>query len=414
MCCADFPLQVFEQARWLLSPVSVPMFRRLPWEYAVRNLFRRPLRTGLTFVGLTTVILLVFVVVGFIRGLTKSLVVSGDKATAVVYSQGMGANLEYSSIAMRTSDLVPASVAGVAERSGRRSVSPELYLGTEITLPSRRTPSLGLVRGVTPGVLLVRRTVELESGAWPALSEVIVGRLAAAKLGVSPQELAIGKSIEMESRTWRISGVFSAAGAAFESEIWCGLEELQQAMKRQDISLVALSWGQGEPRELFANLDEFCQERKDLELQAMNEIDYYASLQKDYAPIMYLSWLVVALIAGAGVLAGLNTMYGAVIGRIRELSTLQTIGFSRRAILISLLQEGLLLAAAASLAATGLAITFINGASIRFTMGAFTLNIDNVSILIGCGVGLALGLLGTIPAAIRGLRMPIVEGLKTA
>jgi len=31
-------------------------FRLLPWEYAIRNLFRRPLRTALTFAGLTTVL----------------------------------------------------------------------------------------------------------------------------------------------------------------------------------------------------------------------------------------------------------------------------------------------------------------------------------------------------------------------
>jgi len=62
------------------------LFRLLPWEYAIRNLFRRPLRTGLTFVGLTTVVLLIFVVVGFIRGLEKSLAVSGDPQTAIVFS----------------------------------------------------------------------------------------------------------------------------------------------------------------------------------------------------------------------------------------------------------------------------------------------------------------------------------------
>eukprot|EP01043_Picozoa_sp_COSAG02_P114177 COSAG02_NODE_50463_length_320_cov_0.882353_1_plen_80_part_01 len=77
-------------------------FRPLPWEYGVRNLFRRPLRTFLTFVGLTTVVLLVLVVVGFIRGLEKSLSVSGDSRTALVFSLGMGENLEYSSIPMRT------------------------------------------------------------------------------------------------------------------------------------------------------------------------------------------------------------------------------------------------------------------------------------------------------------------------
>lgn len=55
-------------------------FRLLPWEYAIRNLFRRPLRALLTFAGLTTVILLVLVVVGFIRGLERSLNVSGEPA----------------------------------------------------------------------------------------------------------------------------------------------------------------------------------------------------------------------------------------------------------------------------------------------------------------------------------------------
>ena len=47
-------------------------FRPLPWEYAIRNLFRRPLRTFLTFFGLTTVIVLILIVVGFIRGLDVS------------------------------------------------------------------------------------------------------------------------------------------------------------------------------------------------------------------------------------------------------------------------------------------------------------------------------------------------------
>lgn len=41
--------------------------RMLPWEYGVRNLFRRPSRSVLTLGGLTTVILLIFVVVAFIR-----------------------------------------------------------------------------------------------------------------------------------------------------------------------------------------------------------------------------------------------------------------------------------------------------------------------------------------------------------
>jgi len=384
------------------------LFRLLPWEYAIRNLFRRPLRTCLTFAGLTTVIVLVFVVVGFIRGLEQSLAVSGDPHTAIVFSLGMGENLEYSSIPMRTSDLLPASVRGIRERFGRKYVSPELYLGTQIGV-GEREPAMGLTRGVTQSALLVRGQVEIEEGDWPTTGEVMMGRLAAAKLGATPEEIQVGQSIQFEGRTWRISGLFSAAGSAFESEAWCRLDDLQQALKRQDLSIVAVKLAPGAD---LSDLSMFCKERLDLELQSMQETEYYESLQRDYGPVRWLAWLVVLLVSGAGVFAGLNTMYGSVVGRIPELSTLQTIGFLRRAIVLSLIQEGMLLAAAASLGAALIALVFVNGAAVRFTMGAFSLRIDGTSILIGCGVGLSLGFLGALPPAFRALRMPIVDGLK--
>ncbi|MBC7965359.1 MAG: ABC transporter permease [Fuerstia sp.] len=384
-------------------------FRLLPWEYAIRNLFRRPLRTSLTFLGLTTVVALVLVVVGFIRGLERSLAVSGDPQTAIIFSLGMGENLEYSSIPMRTSDLVPASVAGIQERLDQNYVSPELYLGTEVVV-GHHEPSMGLVRGVTRPALLVRRQIEIEEGDWPGTGEVMVGRMVATKLATLSELLAVGQSIAFEGKTWRVSGVFSAGGAAFESEVWCRLDDLQQAMKRQDLSIVAVTFAPGAD---FSDLDLFCKERLDLELQTMRETDYYATLQKDYGPIRWLAWLVVLLVSGAGIFAGLNTMYGSVVGRIPELAMLQTIGFVRRAIVIGLIQEGVLLSAAASLLAALIALIFVNDVAVRFTMGAFSLRIDSIAVLIGCCVGISLGLFGAIPPAIRALRMPIVDGLKS-
>lgn len=367
-------------------------------------------------------IVLVFVVVGFIRGLERSLAVSGDTQTAIIFSLGMGENLEYSSIAMRTSDLVPSSVAGIQERFGQKYVSPELYLGTQVTLGPQQKPSkekaadpreseaMGLVRGLTRSALLVRRQVEIEQGNWPEPGEVMIGRLAGVKLGATEEETQVGQILQLEGREWRISGIFSAGGSAFESEIWCRLDELQQAMKRQDLSIVAVSLA---PDGDFTDLDLFCKERLDLELQAMKELDYYSSLQKDYGPIRWLAWLVVLLVSGAGVFAGLNTMYGSVVGRISELATLQTIGFVRRSVVTSLIQEGVLMAAAASLLAALIALVFVNGAAVRFTMGAFSLRIDSVAVLIGCSVGISLGFFGAIPPSIRALKMPIVDGLKS-
>ncbi len=160
------------------------------------------------------------------------------------------------------------------------------------------------------------------------------------------------------------------------------------------------------------NVEIFCTERTDLELQAIRETAYYESLQKHYKPVRLLAWAVVFLVAGAGVFAGLNMMYGAVAGRIREIATLQAIGYRRFAILISLIQEGALLAAAGSLFAGLVAVTVLNGMAVRFTMGAFALHIDSVSLMIGCGVGLLLGVVGALPPALKALRLPIAQSLK--
>lgn len=384
-------------------------FRPLPWEYGVRNLLRRPTRSLLTLAALTLVVLMVFVVVGFIRGLDASLAVSGDPQVTLVYSVGAGESMENSSIAATSEGVLAASLQGVQRRFDVPCISPEIYLATRVGTGRESKPHLGLVRGVTRTAPLVRRQVRLVEGRWPGPGEVLVGRLAHAKLGCSPEELQPGKSIALEGRNWRISGRFVAAGSALESELWCPLTDLQQALKRQDLSLVAVLLAPGaSPKEVTL----FCKERLDLELQAVQEIAYYSSLQKHYRPVRTIAWLIVGIVAGAGVFAGLNTMYGAVVGRVRELAVLQTLGFRRRAIVLSLIQEATLLATAASLLAALVALAVVNGLAVRFTMGAFVLRIDSVSLLVGCGVGLLLGIVGAIPPALRAMRLSVAENLK--
>lgn len=381
----------------------------LPWEYGVRNLARRPVRTGITLVALATVVLLVLVVVGFIRGLEQSLVVSGDPDVALVYSVNSESSLENSAIAAQTPGLLTASLDTVWSRYGVPHVSPELYLGTRVQVESD-AQGLGLVRGVTRNVTLVRRGVHLLAGEWPKPGEALVGRLAATKLGVPPAELAIGKELQFEGASWKVCGTFTAQGATYESEIWCNLDDFQNATRRQDLSLVAVLL---EPGASPAALSLFCKERLDLELRASPEVDYYASLQRHYQPVRWLAWTVVLLVAGAGVFAGLNLMYGAVAGRTRELAALQAIGFRRSAILFSLVQEGMILAAAASILAAALALALLSGTAVRFTMGAFPLRLDGAAILWGCSVGLAIGVFGALPPALKALRASVADSLKS-
>lgn len=383
--------------------------RLLPWDYGVRNLFRRPSRSALTLGGLSIVVLLILVVVGFIRGLEASLASTGNPNTVLVYALSSGADIENSSIPARTPNLLTASVSGVREKYGAKYVSPELYLGTRIKAGGEQEKGLGLVRGVTTSAPLVRQQVQIVEGTWPGPGEVLVGRLAFSKIGCSKDSLAIGKEVEFDGRSWTVSGTFSSGGAAFESELWCPIADLQAALKRQDLSLVAVTM---ETKEGVADVDLFCRERIDLELKAVSETGYYADLKKHYRPVRMLGWVVVCLVAGSGIFAGLNTMYGAVVGRIRELATLQAIGYRRRAILLTLVQEATLLACGGALIACLFGLLFVNGTAVRFTMGAFMLRVDSVGISIACLTAVILGVVGAIPPATKAMRLPVVEAIK--
>jgi ABC-type antimicrobial peptide transport system permease subunit len=94
------------------------------------------------------------------------------------------------------------------------------------------------------------------------------------------------------------------------------------------------------------------------------------------------------------------------------LATLQAIGFRRRAILLTLIQEATLLSCCGALVACAVGLVFVNGTAIRFTMGAFVLRVDSVGIAVACLTALVLGVVGAIPPAAKAMRAPVVEAIK--
>jgi hypothetical protein len=176
--------------------------RLLPWDYGVRNLFRRPSRSALTLGGFSVVVLLVLVVVGFTRGLEASLAATGQPNVLLVYAMTSGADIENSAIPARTPALLSASIAGIRQRFDVKYVSPELFLGTRIKAEGQEKGGLGLVRGVTTTAPLVRRQVQLTEGTWPGPGEILVGRLAHSKLGCDQVSLATRASASC-FRSWQ-------------------------------------------------------------------------------------------------------------------------------------------------------------------------------------------------------------------
>ena len=187
--------------------------------------------------------------------------------------------------------------------------------------------------------------------------------------------------------------------------------DLMAATQREALSCVVVGL---ESIDGFADADLFARQRLDLELVALRESDYYAKLSTFYAPLRAMTWLTAALIATGAVFGGLNMLYAAFASRIRELATLQAVGFRRRAILLSLVQESLLTALSGTLLAAFLARWLLEDVKIPFSIGTFSLELPPSLLLLGLVSGCLLGLVGALPPAIRCLSTPLPIALRSS
>lgn len=388
--------------------------RLLPFDYAVRNLGRSPLRLALSVLGSALVVLLVIAAGGFVRGMDGALRATGHQHNVLVMGVGSEESVERSEISAATASLIEASVSGIRTRAGVAYVSPEVH----VMLPVRAGPAgerhgNAFLRGVTPAATLVHGDVSLIEGRLPraGADEVIVGRMAATTIGVRQIDLAVGAQLRIDNRPWTVVGRFTAPGSVLDGEIWAPLADVMTATRRETISCVVLTLDPEQAE--FEDIAAFALMRPDLELAAMPEREYYRQLSAFFAPIRAVAWVTASLIAVGGLFGGLNTMYAAFASRVRELGTLQSLGFRRGAIVVSLVQESSLATAAGALAACAAGVLALDGVGVRFSAGAFALVVDATVVLIGLGSGVALGLVGALPPAWRCLRMPIPTALKS-
>ncbi|MFO0857874.1 MAG: ABC transporter permease [Phycisphaerales bacterium] len=396
--------------------------RLLPFDYAVRNLGRSPSRLFLSVAGAAMVVLLILVAGGFVRGMSQALRATGGEHNVILMGAGSEESVERSEIPAATPGVLAASVQGIRSRAGVAYVSPEVHVMLPVGVGDggAAKPRQVMLRGVTPAAALVHESVSLTEGRWPVAGggadEVIVGRMAGTVLGVAESDVQVGKAITIDGRPWTIVGRFAAPGTVVEAEVWLPLADAMTATKRDTISCVVVTLdpyneATGEGAD-FADVAAFTKTRPDLELVPMTEREYYGKLASFFGPIKIVAWVTAGLIAVGGLFGGLNTMYAAFASRIRELGTLQSIGYRRLAIVWSMIQESTLATAAGGLIACAVGVFLLDGVAVRFSMGAFGLKIDETVVGLGLLTGLALGVVGALPPAIRCLKPTIPVALK--
>jgi len=381
----------------------------LPFAYAIRHLVRDPVRLFQKVGGAALVVFLLLAASSFNRGMDSILRGSGSSRNVIFLGAGSEESVERSEVRVEVESQVTAGVQGIAHRAGMPAVSGEVhYMG--LFDVGEMTGGQALARGVSPAAFEVHREVRLTEGRYPSSGEVIVGRLAAHTLGLGESGLEPGTVIRFEGVELTVAGTFEAPGTVMESEIWMDRTDLMALVLRDTLSCVVVRL---ENSDSFAEADLFAKQRLDLELVSIRESDYYAKLSQFFGPIRMMTWLTAALVAAGAVFGGINVLYAAFASRIRELATLQAVGFSRTAILFSLVQENLVSTLLGTLLASILAIVFLEGVRVPFSIGTFQLALSPPVLLLGLGVALLLGTLGALPPAYRCLMAPIPVALRS-
>lgn len=388
--------------------------RQLPFHYAFRNLGRSGTRLAASLIGSSLVVLLILASGGFVRGMQLTLSQADAlQENVMILGTGSEEGVERSQIDASVEGIAAASIPGLKERAGVIYASPEIHAALPVRENAEAEEDLAaLMRGVRPVALLVHPEVEIVEGRLPLAGrdELMLGELAATRLGLTDERVALGRTLHFDDRDWTIVGRFRAPNTVMNAEVWLPLTDLQIATNREaTLSCVVVTLEDA----TFADVDLFAKSRLDLEITALRESEYYASIAAFYGPIRIMIIVTAVLIASGGILGGLNTMYAAFAARVREVGMLQALGFTRLAIVANLTEESVFAAACGALIGTLLGLAVLDGFAVRFSMGVFALTLDAPVVLVGVLGGLAVGFIGAIPPAIRCLRLPIPDALKS-
>lgn len=384
---------------------------RIPLIYNLRNLAARKVSTALTALGIALVAWVFIFTLALAGGFEAALRTSGTPDNAIVIRSGSTAEL--TSIVSRDAASIVQGQPEIARApDGTALAAAELMVVWNLPRKSGTSTNV-VVRGVAGKSLALRPMVKLREGRMfrPGLDEIVVGRLVSERFA----NCAVGDRLRLSGREWSVVGVLDAGGTSYDSEIWGDVELFMPVFDRPVFQSVTLRLA--EPS-LLAPLEERLEADPRMSVQVRREDEFYAAQSGVLATLLRTLGLFVTVIMAFGAVFGaLNTMYASVGARTKEIGTLLAIGFSRGAVLTSILVESVLLCLLGGAAGCLLALPvsgFTTGTMSFATFSELAFRFQVTPAMLGAGLvfSAAMGLVGGFFPARKAAVRPIVESLR--
>lgn len=281
------------------------------------NLQSLPQRWGSALIDVFGVACVVAVFVGLfsIVASYKSILLSNaDDSTLLVMKNGA----EIESDSQLSQDTVASIETAAKAADANAQISPEMSRLIGVKRSGGGDYVNVSLRGVTPAAFTIRSAFKLTEGRLiqSGRYELIAGR-------ASQQQFAglhVGNTLHLADTDWTIVGVFEAGGGAVESEVWADLPVLQSAFRLGNgVHSVRVKPTRAQAAAAF---ERRLKETSTLGVGVQLESAYYQrSVQRLFQILKYFSYpLLIVMVVGA-VFAALNTMYGAVAARTKEIGT---------------------------------------------------------------------------------------------
>jgi putative ABC transport system permease protein len=393
----------------------------IPIKYNFRNLVLRKGLTIMTALGIALTVTTAIFLMALLAGLQRAFVSSGSAKNVLVLRKGSEAELSggFDAALFPTLKTLP----GIYKDShGEPMASGEWVV--VIVLPRKDgTGEVNVtVRGMMPDGLEMRQLpgdskdepgVKLAEGRWfqTGQREVVVSKSIRGRFS----HANIGDTMEFGKGSWKVVGVFDANGSAYESEIWCDVNQMASDFDRQG-GFSSAYLRATDPIAADALKNRVSDDQR-LKLEGALETEYYAKQTRSGGPIKVIGIVVAFIMAIGSIFAAMNTMYAAVSYRGREIATLRIIGFSRPAILTSFVLESLLLALLGALAGILLMLPF-NGMqtgtsnAVTFSEVVFALRITPQVAMYAIVFALVMGFVGGLAPAWHAARQNILAALR--
>ncbi len=269
------------------------------------------------------------------------------------------------------------------------------------------------VRGIDPAALALRDSVRMVQGRMfaPGTDEVIVGE----KVGPRFADCEVGEKLRFGQRDFTVVGHFSAAGSAFESEIWGDNAVLMPVFRGEVFQSVTFAL---RDTSRFAAVAAQLRGDPRLGVDVYRESDCYARQSEMLATLIRVLGIFITLIMAVGAVFGaVNTMFASVGARTREIATLLVLGFSPLAIMLSFMIESFLIALIGGALGCLLALP-INGITTSttnfssFSESAFAFRVGPLELVLGLVFSGLLGLVGGFLPSLQAARRPIAGTLR--